>query len=113
MGTKDTTTARWFAIAKHAGQMYGQHPYSYHLDDAAIRTNGPAALAVKLADRLANAKTSGLAKDESAMLSLYRKEQPAFEDNLRPFAGVMAPSLDGFDPAFRKIREYLGMEQKP
>ena len=164
MGTKDTTTARWFAIAKHAGQKYGQHPYSYHLDDAvnelidhvldlpalkfydhdliicatylhdvledtsttseemfglfdrrivelvqavtdgpgknraerkkgvyaAIRTKGPAALAVKLADRLANTKTCGLSKDESEMLKMYRREQTDFDWELRrPFAGVI------------------------
>jgi (p)ppGpp synthase/HD superfamily hydrolase len=182
--TKDAATARWYAIAKHGDQLYGQHNYSYHLDDAvnelmahvlplpalrfydheiivcatylhdvledtdtteaemktlfdwrivelvkavtdgpgknrrerkkgvyqAIRALGPAAFAVKLADRLANAKTSGLSKGESDMLLMYRKEQPDFEDQLRPFAGVGVTSLSGFGTAFAKIREYLGME---
>ena len=186
MGTSDTRVARWFAIAAHGDQMYGQHPYSYHLDDAvnelidhvielpvlrfydhqvimcatylhdvledtetsikaldglfeepigelvravtdgpgknrkerkkgvykAIQAVGPAALAVKLADRLANAKTAGLAKGESDLLKMYRKEQTDFEMEL---CGEVAPwyapsqKLHGFLPAFRKIREYLGM----
>lgn len=183
MGTKDTSTARWFAIAKHGSQLYGVQPYSYHLDDAvnelfahvlylpalkfydhntiicatylhdvledtectaeemrtlfneqivelvqcvtdgpgknrkerkafvygAIRATGPAALAVKLADRLSNAKTSGLAKGESDMLKLYRKEQPDFEDQLNPRVTASAEKLHGFQTVYRKIRDYLGM----
>lgn len=196
MGTnKDPEVARWFAVAKHGDQMYGQHPYSFHLDDAvnelydhvlelpalryfdrdvivcatylhdvledtgtsvvemdrlfdarvsdlvravtdgpgknrkerkagvykAIRQVGPAALAVKLADRLGNAKTAGLAKDpNSSMLQMYRKEQIAFEqelcsDVLKNDNGVGAVcyldniALKGFGPAFLKIREYLGL----
>jgi (p)ppGpp synthase/HD superfamily hydrolase len=177
MGTTDTRVARWFAIAKHGNQLYGQHPYSYHIDDAvhelldhvielpalryydhdviicatylhdvledtqtsvtemdalfddrvsslvravtdgpgknrkerkagvyqAIRQVGPAALAVKLSDRLSNAKTSGLAKGESDMLKMYRKEQSDFEWELRRH-------FIGFDRPFDKIREYLGIE---
>ena len=183
MGTKDTSTARWFAIAKHGNQLYGQQPYSYHLSDAvnelmdhvldlpalkfydhqiiicatylhdvledtectaeemrelfddqivelvqcvtdgpgknrkerkahvyaAIRATGPAALAVKLADRLSNAKTSGLAKGESDMLKMYRKEQPDFENQFDPSFTPAANKLYGFLPAYRKIRSYLGM----
>jgi (p)ppGpp synthase/HD superfamily hydrolase len=186
MGTKDTSTARWFAIAKHGDQMYGQQPYSYHLDDAvkelfdhvlylpalkfydhniiicatylhdvledtettadelrklfddrivelvqavtdgegknrkerkantyiAIRATGVPALAVKLADRLSNAKTSGLAKGVSDMLKMYRKEEIDFELGL---CAEVVPwfeplkSKGGFLPVFQKIREYLGM----
>jgi (p)ppGpp synthase/HD superfamily hydrolase len=184
MGTnKDPEVAFWYASAKHAGQMYGQQPYAYHLKSAvqelrdhilplpalrfydhdvivcatflhdviedtgttaielealfapqvvelvqavtdgpgknrrerkahvyeAIRQIGRAALAVKLADRLANSLAAGLAKGESDMLKMYRKEQPHFEDQLRPFNGTTV-SLSGFGPAFAKVREYLGME---
>ncbi len=184
-GTKDAQVALWFATAKHADQLYGQQPYTFHLEAAvnelvdhilplpalrfydhevivcatflhdviedtetslndlndlfvpqigelvvavtdgpgknrrerkkgvyeAIRRVGPAALAVKLADRLANAKVAGLAKDPtSAMLQMYRKEQPEFEDHLRPYAGVDAQALYGFGPAFKLIRAYLGLD---
>lgn len=184
MGTKDPNVARWYAIAKHGDQKYGQHPYWHHLDGAvvelyhhvldlpvlryydhdtivcatylhdvledtkttveemdklfderitslvravtdgpgknrkekkahvyqAIQNIGPAALAVKLADRLTNAKAAGLSKDpNSSMLLMYRKEQQGFEAALRPFAGDVRHPLDGFGPAFAKIREYLGL----
>jgi (p)ppGpp synthase/HD superfamily hydrolase len=185
MGTnRDPEVARWYATAKHGDQLYGQQPYTYHLEQAVaqlhehvlplpvlrfhdhqviecatwlhdviedtetpsteldelfcgsvvelvkavtdgpgknraerkkrvyeeIRIVGPAALAVKLADRLANALVCGLSKGESDMLKMYRKEQDAFEDHLRPFAGVGVQSLAGFSSVFKKIREYLGIE---
>ena len=75
-----------------------------HVYDA-IRKVGPAALAVKLADRLANAKVAGLAKGESDMLKMYRKEQASFE-----LALWGSDTGRGFDPAFNTIRKYLGME---
>ena len=178
MGTnKDPEVARWYAIAKHGEQKYGQQPYSYHLEQAVaelhehvltlpvlrfydhnviecavwlhdvvedtntptteldelfcgpvvelvqavtdgpgknrkerklhvyenIRASGPPAFAVKLADRLANAKAAGLAKGESEMLKMYRKEQSDFDWELRRHA-------PGFAAPFIKIREYLGME---
>jgi (p)ppGpp synthase/HD superfamily hydrolase len=186
-GTKDPQVARWYAIAKHGDQMYGQQPYVYHLDDSvhelvthvidlpalryydhdviicaqylhdviedtettredldelfdprigvlvqavsdgpgrnrkerkagvyqAIRDTGPAALAVKLGDRLGNAKTAGLVKGTSDLLQMYRKEQVTFEQELRwsenGQGGIFKLNLEGFDPAFTKIREYLGI----
>lgn len=179
MGTnKDPEVARWFATAKHAGQLYGQQPYTYHLEEAveqlkayvldlpvlrfydhdviecatwlhdviedtgtsaaeldelfcgpvvelvqavtdgpgknrkerkagvyiAIKRVGPGALAVKLADRLANSLTCGLVKGESDLLRMYRKEQEGFE------LALDCLELDGFGTVFTKIREHLGME---
>jgi (p)ppGpp synthase/HD superfamily hydrolase len=67
-----------------------------------IRMSGPAALAVKLADRLANALACGLSKDPNAgMLQMYRKEQTKFEQEL----GV----IGGFSSVFATIRRYLGI----
>jgi len=72
-----------------------------------IRAQGPAALAVKLADRLANSLACGLAKDpDASMLSMYRKEQYVFEQEL----WVMAVGT-GFGPVFQQIRKNLGMEE--
>ncbi len=65
-----------------------------------IRAVGPAALAVKLADRLANALVCGLSKDSNSMLEMYRKEQAQFQLELE---------MPGFEPAFQKIRDYLAM----
>lgn len=76
---------------------------------AAIRGTGPASLAVKMGDRLANAKACGLGKDESPMLQMYRKEQPLFEEEMdRPFATLI--NFPTFIPAFQQVRRYLGMD---
>ncbi len=69
----------------------------------AIKKVGPAALAVKLADRLANSEACGLAKGESPMLSMYRKEQASFEHQLS------CNEMPGFSSVFDRIRANLGM----
>jgi len=71
----------------------------------AIKRVGVAALAVKLADRLANAQACGLSKDRNSMLDMYRKEQPGFE------LALGCNELNGFSSVFEKIRDYLGMAQ--
>jgi len=81
----------------------------------AIREVGPAALAVKLADRLANSLACGLSKDPTSVLDMYRKEQPGFERELRfdvdeKSGYLQLYSLRGFGPAFTQIRKNLGME---
>ena len=78
------THARSFAIAAHGDQMYGDHPYSVHLDTVAelLAPFGEEAQIVgylhdKAADRLANLRMS--ARDESGSnLETYRREHSAF-----------------------------------
>jgi (p)ppGpp synthase/HD superfamily hydrolase len=75
-----------------------------------IRIVGPAALAVKCADRLANALSAGLTKDEDAgMLQMYRKEQPTFEMELTASIRGSGNFIPGFHSVMQKIRDYLGM----
>lgn len=66
-----------------------------------IRTVGPSALAVKLADRGANSEACGLSKETGGMLALYRKEQAKFEAELS--------HISGFHSVFLQIRRNLGI----
>jgi (p)ppGpp synthase/HD superfamily hydrolase len=67
-----------------------------------VRAIGTPALAVKLADRLANALVCGLSKEKGRMLEMYQKEQHHFEEELR--------SIDpGLIPAWNELRHHLGL----
>jgi (p)ppGpp synthase/HD superfamily hydrolase len=62
---------------------------------------GLPAIAVKLADRMANAKACSLSKDTNRMLEMYRKEQPGFEARVRVNFELQ--------PAWETLRGYLGL----
>jgi (p)ppGpp synthase/HD superfamily hydrolase len=67
-----------------------------------VRKIGIAAVAVKLADRLANALACGLSKQGSKMLETYREEQGEFT------AKLYTPDGSALDPAWTRLRAYLG-----
>lgn len=68
-----------------------------------VRGLGLPAVAVKLADRLANSLACGLSKERSRMLDMYQKEQEHFEAQLRPVGGP------GLDAVWDALHSYLGM----
>lgn len=72
---------------------------------AKIRKVGLPALAVKLADRLANSMACGLPKEKSSMLDMYQKEEAKFEEELR----IPELKCDDLEVVWKLLRCYLGL----
>lgn len=64
-----------------------------------IRATGPMAVALKLADRIANVRF-GLLTGDAGLTRMYRKEQPGF-------AGALYRPEDGLDRAWEKLDALL------